>query len=88
MYQWFVMGKNKDLIQILTLVLIGMFIPFLVSITITYGLDLTNMDDLIKIGSTFGYFLLIFGIELLIVYLYFTIVNKMANKNMEKFKPK
>jgi hypothetical protein len=46
------------------------------------------MDDLIKIGSTFGYFLLIFGIELLIVYLYFTIVNKMANKNMEKFKPK
>ena len=82
------MGKNKDLIQILTLVLIGMFIPFLVSITITYGLDLTDMDDLIKIGSTFGYFLLIFGIELLIVYLYFTIVNKMANKNMEKFKAK
>ncbi|UCF12010.1 MAG: hypothetical protein JSW06_08200 [Thermoplasmatales archaeon] len=82
------MGKNKDLIQILTLVLIGMFIPFFVSITITYGLDLTNMDDLIKIGSTFGYFLLIFGIELLIVYLYFTIANKMANKNMEKFKPK
>lgn len=88
MYQWYVMGKNRDLIQILTLVLIGMFIPFLVSITITYGLDLTDIDDLIKIGSTFGYFLLIFGIELLIVYLYFTIVNKMANKNMEKFKPK
>ncbi len=88
MYRWFVMGKNKDLIQILTLVLIGMFIPFLISITITYGLDLTNMDDLIKIGSTFGYFLLIFGIELLIVYLYFTIVNKMANKNMEKYKPR
>ena len=88
MYQWYVMGKNKDLIQILTLVLIGMFIPFLISITITYGLDLTNMDDLIKIGSTFGYFLLIFGIELLIVYLYFTIVNKMANKNMGKYKPK
>ena len=88
MYHWFVMGKNKDLIQILTLVLIGMFIPFLVSITITYGLDLTNMDDLIKIGSTFGYFLLIFGIEMLIIYLYFTIINKMANKNMEKYKPK
>lgn len=88
MYRWFVMGKNKDLIQILMLVLIGMFIPFLISITITYGLDLTNMDDLIKIGSTFGYFLLIFGIELLIVYLYFTTINKMANKNMEKYKPK
>ena len=88
MYRWFVMGKNRDLIQILTLVLIGMFIPFLISITITYSLDLTNMSDLIKIGSTFGYFLLIFGIELLIVYLYFTIVNKMANKNMEKYKPR
>jgi uncharacterized membrane protein (DUF485 family) len=82
------MGKNRDLIQILTLVLIGMFIPFLVSITITYGLNLTNMGDLIKIGSTFGYFLLIFGIELLIVYLYFAISNKMADKNMEKYKPK
>jgi len=82
------MGKNKDLIQILTLVLIGMFIPFLISITITYSLDLKNMSDLIKIGSTFGYFLLIFGIELLIVYLYFTISNKMANKNMEKYKPR
>ena len=82
------MGKNKDLIQILTLVLIGMFIPFFISITITYGLDFTNMDDLIKIGSTFGYFLLIFGIELLIVYLYFTIANKMANKNMDKYRPK
>ena len=88
MYRWFVMGKNRDLIQILTLVLFGMFIPFLISITITYSLDLTNMSDLIKIGSTFGYFLLIFGIELLIVYLYFTISNKMANKNMEKYKPK
>jgi len=88
MYRWFVMGKNRDLIQILTLVLVGMFIPFLISITITYGLNLTNIGDLIKIGSTFGYFLLIFGIEMLIVYLYFTISNKMANKNMEKYKPK
>ena len=88
MYRWFVMGKNRDLIQILTLVLLGMFIPFLFSITITYGLNLTNLGDLIKIGSTFGYFLLIFGIELLIVYLYFTISNKLANKNMEKYKLK
>ena len=82
------MGKNKDLILILSLVLIGMFIPFLCSITITYGLDLTNMADMVKIGSTFGYFLLIFGIEMLIVYLYFTISNWLANKNMDKYKPK
>ena len=76
------MGKNKDLIQILTLVLIGMFIPFLASITISYGLNLT------KIGTTFVYFLLIFGIELALVYLYFTASNLRANRNMEKYKPK
>jgi hypothetical protein len=76
------MGKNRDLIYILTLVIIGMFIPFLGSITINYGFDLYT------IASTFGYFLLIFAIELGIVYLYFSISNKMASKNMEKYKPK
>ena len=75
------MGKNRDLIQVLLLVLIGMFIPFLCSITITYGLNIT------RVATTFGYFLLIFGGELAIVYLYFTISNKMASKNMKKYKP-
>ena len=82
------MGKNRDLRQILALVIIGMFIPFLGSITITYGLDLINVNDLLKIGSTFGYFLLIFVIELAIVFLYFTITNKIAGKKMDKHKPK
>jgi len=82
------MGKNRDLIQILSLVIVGMFIPFFGSITIIYGLDFTNMTDLIKIGSTFGYFLLIFGIELGVVYLYFYLTNRFANKNMAKYKPK
>jgi hypothetical protein len=76
------MGKNRDLIHILSLVIIGMFIPFLGSITITYGLDVT------KTASTFGYFLLIFGMELGVVYLYFSIGNKIANKNLEKYKRK
>ena len=76
------MGKNRDLIQILSLVIIGMFIPFLGSITITHGWNP------VKIATTFGYFLLIFGAELGAVYLYFTISNKMASKNMEKYKPK
>jgi len=76
------MGKNRDLIQILLLVLIGMFIPFLGSITITYGLNIT------RVATTFAYFLLIFAIELAIVYLYFTISNKIASKNMKKYKPK
>lgn len=76
------MGKNRDLIQILLLVLIGMFIPFLGSITVTYGLNVT------RIATTFVYFLLIFGVELAIVYLYFTISNKIASKNMKKYKQK
>ena len=77
------MGKNRDLIQILTLVLIGMFVPFFGSVAINYGLD-----DLLKIGSTFGYFLLIFGIELGVVYLYFNITNRFASKNLNKYKTK
>jgi len=54
------MGKTRDLIQILIIVIIGMFIPFLGSILITFGLDVTKLDDLLKVGSTFGWFLLIF----------------------------
>jgi len=82
------MGKNRDLAQILILVIIGMFIPFLGSIMITFGLDLTNINDLMKTGSTFGYFLLIFGVELGIVFLYFTITNMIANKKIAKHKSK
>jgi len=74
------MGKNRDLIQIIILVLIGMFIPFLGSILINFELNISDFKDLIKIAGTFGYFLLIFAIELAIVYLYFTIINWSANK--------
>lgn len=76
------MGKNKDIIKILLLVIIGMLIPFGVAITLSYGFNT------LKIAITFGYFLLIFGFELLFVYLYFTIGNWYAQKNMEKYKPK
>jgi hypothetical protein len=82
------MGKNKDLIQILALVIIGMFIPFLGSIAITFSLDLTNFDNWLKIGSTFGYFLLIFAVELGIVFLYFIVTSRMANKKIQKNKPR
>ena len=82
------MGKNKDLIQILILVLIGMFIPFFGSIILSFELDIANISDLIKIGSTFGYFLLIFGIEMAVIYLYFTMSSWTANKKMKKFGPK
>lgn len=81
------MGKHRDLTGILLLVIIGMFIPFLGSIAITYGFNFTNISNWLKIGSTFGYFLVIFGVEMLVVYLYFIITNKIASKKIEKYKP-
>ena len=82
------MGKNRDLIQILIIVIIGILIPFTISITINFNLDITNIDNLRKIGSTFLWFLLIFGIELIAVYLYFQITNKISTKKLENFKHK
>lgn len=82
------MGKTRDLIQILLIVLVGMFIPFLGSILITFGLDITSINDLWKVGSTFAWFLLIFGIELVVVFLYFTIISKFTSKKLDKLKPK
>jgi hypothetical protein len=80
------MGKNRDLAGILLLVIIGMFIPFLISIIITFGLDITNFENWLKIGSTFGWFLLIFGIELIVVFLYYQITNKIARKKINETK--
>lgn len=82
------MGKNIDLIQILTLVIVGMFIPFFISLIINYEMNLSSMGDLIKIFSTFGLFLLVFGIELVVVYFYFLITNKLANKKLDNLKKK
>jgi len=82
------MSKRRDLIQILLIVIIGMFIPFLVSIIIAFGLDITNLNHLFKIGSTFVWFLIIFGIELLIVFIYFHITYKIANKKLDEYKSK
>jgi len=82
------MGKTKDLIQILIVVIIGILIPFTLSIVINFNLDIKNINNLLKIFSTFGWFLLIFGIELLFVYFYYQITNKIASKKFEKYKPK
>ena len=82
------MSKRRDLIQILLIVIIGMFIPFLVSMIIAFRLDISNLNHLLKIGSTFLWFLIIFGIELFIVFLYFHITYKIANKKLDEFKSK
>jgi len=76
------MGKHRDIISIILLILLGMFIPFLGSITLSYGFEAQ------KIAMTFLYFLFIFGLELGIVYLFFRMNSKNLNKKMEKYKPK
>lgn len=82
------MSKRKDLISILAIVIIGMFIPFFISINLTFGLNFTNIDNLFKIGSTFFWFLIIFGIELAAVYLFYYITNKTAKEKLDELKLK
>ncbi len=76
------MGKNTDVVKVLLLVLIGMFIPFLGSVTLSYGFVLG------KIAATFLFFLVFFGLELGVVYLYFALGGRQANKKMEQYRPK
>ncbi len=59
-----------------------MFIPFLGSITLSYGFVPRT------IVVTFVYFLVIFGLELSVVYLFFSLSGKRANKKIEQYKPK
>lgn len=80
------MGKNRDLIFILLIVIVGMFIPYLGALMITFNLNPFQTADLMQIGTTFGYFLLIFGVELLIVYLYFRITNTLAQRKLDQQK--
>ncbi len=82
------MSKNRDLILILSIVILGMFIPFLGSIVITFSLDISSIESWYKIASTFGYFLLIFAVELLAVMLYFTISNKLFGKKLDEMNKK
>jgi len=82
------MGKNKDIIQILLIVAVGMLIPFLGSMILTFNLDITNTNNLLKIAIAFGYFLIFFGIELVFVFLYYQITNRFASKKIDEYKPK
>jgi len=80
------MSKNKDLIQILIIVTIGISIPFFLSLIISYNIDLSNLENIIKIFLTFSLFLIIFAIELILVYVYFFITNLIANKKINNKK--
>ena len=76
------MGKHRDLILLLSIILIGMFIPFVGAITINYGFNLW------RITGTFGYFLLIFALELGIVLLFFRLRSNVPPDEMKKYKSK
>jgi hypothetical protein len=78
------MSKNKDLVLILLIVIIGMFIPFLGSLLINFNLNIQEIDSWYTIGSTFGYFLLIFAIELIAVLGFFTASNRFYSKKLKK----
>ena len=82
------MGKHKDLIQLLLIIIIGMFIPFFLSIAYVYDINLVSTQGWTNILSTFGLFLVIFGIELGIVFLYFYSTNMIAEKRLQKKKYK
>jgi len=80
------MGKNQDVIQLLLIVILGMFIPFFISIAYIFHLNLWSSEGWMKICSTFGIFLLVFGFELLFVFLYFRITNSLAEKKINQQK--
>jgi hypothetical protein len=80
------MRRHRDLIQLLLIVIIGMFIPFLFSLIIVFHIDISSSQGWMSILSTFGYFLLVFAIELGVVFLYFYLTNKIAEQRMEKKK--
>ena len=88
MLHWIYMGKNRDVVNILVLVTIGMFIPFIGSLTVSFNIDPLTFSGWTKIFSTFFYFLIIFGIELGAVYVYYNLTNKVAQMTFNKSSPK
>lgn len=80
------MSKNQDVVQLLLIVIIGMFIPFFLSIAYIFQLNLFSTNGWVKIVSTFGVFLLVFVFELIAVFLYFRITNSIAEKKINKQK--
>lgn len=78
------MRIDKDLIQIIVIVIIGMYIPFMAAIIINFNVDISSFKNFLKVSSTFSIFLLFFALELLIVYLYFQLTNRIARKKIKK----
>ena len=81
------MGKNRDVVNILILVTIGMFIPFIGSLILAFHIDPMTVSGWRTIFSTFFYFLIIFGIELGFVYVYYNLTNKVAQRSFDNSSP-
>ena len=78
------MGKKTDLAVVLSIVLLGMLIPFIGSIVFTFGVNITCFCGWKTVLTAFGYFILIFAVELLFVFSYFSITNKYYKKKLDK----
>ncbi len=75
------MGKNKDLFKIIMLILCGMLFPFIGSLSIIYGIEP------VRLGSAFIVFLVLFGIELVVVFFYFYVGSRRAEKHIQQLNP-
>ena len=76
------MSRNRDIAGILGLVILGMFIPFCGSIIVVYGFAVNRL----LLG--FLVFLVIFGLELGMVYAFFKMSGKRAAAEVERLRPK
>jgi membrane protein implicated in regulation of membrane protease activity len=76
------MGRNRDIALILLVVVLGMFVPFFGSIVYVYGLNVSRL----VVG--FVVFVVLFGVELGVVYAYFKISGKRSAAEVERLRPK
>ncbi len=76
------MSRHWDIVRILLVVVVGMFIPFSGSVLLFYGLSLGRL----LLG--FLVFLVLFGVELGAVVLYFKVSGKRAAAEVERLRPK
>jgi hypothetical protein len=76
------MSRHWDIVGVLVAVVVGMFIPFTGSVLLLYG---TSLDHLL-LG--FLVFLVLFGLELGAVVVYFKVSGKRAAAEVERLRPK
>ncbi len=81
------MGNNTDVVKILIIVIIGMLIPFIGSVALAFGINLFTLHGWVSIILTFLFFLVFFGIELGVVYIYYNLTNRAAQRFFDETSP-